>query len=79
VTAGHGVFGIATTSCVATSKMRELPLDLPEQKETYARICAKFIHLYKIPWGCVYNLDETNVHYVSFKKDRKGSDKRRSL
>jgi hypothetical protein len=61
---------------VATSKMRELPLDLPEQKETYARICARFIYLHKIPWGCVYNLDETNVHYVSFKnktRARKGA------
>ena len=61
---------------VATSKMRELPLDLPEQKETYARTCAKFIYLHKIPWGCVYNLDETNVHYGSFKNEtraRKGA------
>jgi hypothetical protein len=32
---------------VATSKMRELPLDLPEQKETYARICARFIYLHR--------------------------------
>ena len=61
---------------VATSKMRELPLDLPEQKETYGRICAKFIYLHEISWGCVYNLDETNVHYGSFKNEtraRKGA------
>jgi hypothetical protein len=52
---------------VVTPKMRELPEDLPEQKETYARIYAKLNYLHKIPWGCVYNLDETNVHYVNFK------------
>jgi hypothetical protein len=53
---------------VATSKMRELPTDLPDQKDTYARICAKLIYKYKIVEDVVINLDETGVQYVQFKK-----------
>jgi hypothetical protein len=81
VTAGHGVSGIWNDFVlrVATTKMRELPLDFPEQKETYARICAKFTYLHKTPWGCFYNLDETNVHYVSFKNKTRARKRANSI
>ena len=51
----------------ATSKMRDLPADLNEKKETCSRIAANLIHNYNIPADFIHGIDETNALFVSEK------------
>lgn len=45
----------------ATSKMRDLPADFNEKKETYIRLAKKLLHKYNIPADLVHGIDDINA------------------
>jgi hypothetical protein len=63
-TVGRGGFENAMASFIVLLHLKcDLPTDLPDQKDTYARICAKLVYKYEIVENVVINLDETGVQY----------------